>query len=133
MGHGSRQISDFWTSENLSKMSAQQPFESKAKLMFCIIERKMVSKGISLAAKRDIWTALLSRRHMTRTALHALAGFTALCLLLLCPAPRNVRFVAVAGDHADETLRVANGAQEGITALAVDPADSRTLYAAMDR
>src|ERR1017187_10275497 len=61
MGHGSRQISDFWTSENLSKMSAQQPFESKAKLLFCIIERKMVSKGISLAAKRDIWTALLSK------------------------------------------------------------------------
>jgi hypothetical protein len=50
---------------------------------------------------------------------------------LLYPAPRNVRFVAVTGDHADETLRVADGPQEGITALAVDPADSRTLYAAM--
>lgn len=50
---------------------------------------------------------------------------------LLYPAPRNVRFVAVAGDHADETLRVANGPEESITALAVDPADSRTLYAAM--
>src|ERR1022692_1729184 len=74
MGHGSRQISDFWTSENLSKMSAQQPFESKVKLMFCIIERKMVSKGISLQSgdchqfpplelagctRFALWTALL--------------------------------------------------------------------------
>src|ERR1035441_10261274 len=50
---------------------------------------------------------------------------------LLYPAPPNVRFVAVTGDHADETLRVTNGPEERITALAADPADSRPLYAAM--
>src|ERR1017187_6122235 len=58
---GSRDVAKSRTfgRQRLWKMSVQQPFESKAKLMFCIIERKMVSKGISLAAKRDVWTALL--------------------------------------------------------------------------
>lgn len=50
---------------------------------------------------------------------------------LLYPAPEQVLTVAIVGDHGDEVLRTRAGGEERITALAVDPADSKVLYAAM--
>ena len=50
---------------------------------------------------------------------------------LLYPAARDIRTVAVIGDHAEEELRLKSGPEERITALTVDPADSKTIYAAM--
>lgn len=49
---------------------------------------------------------------------------------LVYPSPEDVRAVTAMGDHAEESIETASGADEKITALAVDPADSRTLYAA---
>lgn len=49
---------------------------------------------------------------------------------LVYPDPKDVSKVAVNGDHAEETIETVSGANGQITALAVDPADARTLYAA---
>jgi photosystem II stability/assembly factor-like uncharacterized protein len=49
---------------------------------------------------------------------------------LVYPAPKDVRRVVISGDHAEESIETVSGANDGLTALAVDPADARTLYAA---
>lgn len=52
---------------------------------------------------------------------------------LVYPDPKSVTGVGMANDHAGETL-LTNGPPAGkITALTVDPSDSRTLYAALRR
>jgi len=51
---------------------------------------------------------------------------------LVHPAPSNVKKVVALGDHAAERIVTKDGSSEDIDALAVDPADSRTLYAAMN-
>jgi photosystem II stability/assembly factor-like uncharacterized protein len=51
---------------------------------------------------------------------------------LVYPKPAAVEGVEMSSDHADEKI-LTRGNQAGtIAALAIDPADSRTLYAAMD-
>jgi photosystem II stability/assembly factor-like uncharacterized protein len=50
---------------------------------------------------------------------------------LIYPQPADVWTVAIVGDHGDEAIRTKSGEPKRITALAVDPADSRTLYAGM--
>jgi photosystem II stability/assembly factor-like uncharacterized protein len=49
---------------------------------------------------------------------------------MIYPAPADVRGIALVGDHAEEKVLQISGLQERITALAIDPADSRTLYLA---
>jgi photosystem II stability/assembly factor-like uncharacterized protein len=49
---------------------------------------------------------------------------------LVYPVPSSVRAVASVGDHGEDELQTISGPVERITALAVDPANSRTLYAA---
>jgi len=51
---------------------------------------------------------------------------------LVHPAPANVRKVVSVGDHAEQRILTKDGSTETIGALAVDPADSKTLYAAMN-
>ena len=52
---------------------------------------------------------------------------------LVFPDPSKVKGVTLAGDHGDVTLDADTGpVTEEVTALAVDPADSRTLYAAIE-
>jgi len=49
---------------------------------------------------------------------------------LVYPHPRDVRKVIISGDHAEESLDTVPGASGQILALAVDPTDSKTLFAA---
>jgi photosystem II stability/assembly factor-like uncharacterized protein len=49
---------------------------------------------------------------------------------LIYPDPQTVKAVPKVGDHGEEEIETALGPGERISALAVDPADSRTLYAA---
>jgi photosystem II stability/assembly factor-like uncharacterized protein len=49
---------------------------------------------------------------------------------LIYPDPRNVRRLTTIGDHAEESIETVSGSDEQISALAVDPADTRALYAA---
>jgi photosystem II stability/assembly factor-like uncharacterized protein len=49
---------------------------------------------------------------------------------LVYPDPRNVRRLVSVGDHAEESIETVSGHEDRIAALAVDPADSKTLYAA---
>jgi photosystem II stability/assembly factor-like uncharacterized protein len=51
---------------------------------------------------------------------------------LVYPKPAAVEGVAMSSDHADEKILTRTNQVGTITALAIDPADSRTLYAAMD-
>lgn len=51
---------------------------------------------------------------------------------LVHPDPAAISAVLMPDDHASVTLYVAGRPAPRITALAIDPADSRTLYAAMD-
>ena len=50
---------------------------------------------------------------------------------LVYPDPASVQRVQIAGDHAEEQFIVASGSVETVQALAVDPANSSTLYAVM--
>jgi len=50
---------------------------------------------------------------------------------LVHPAPSNVARVAAIGDHGFERIITKDGSDESVEALAVDPADSKVLYAAM--
>ncbi len=50
---------------------------------------------------------------------------------MIFPEPADVRGIALVGDHADETVLRVSGLDETITALAIDPADSKTLYIAV--
>ncbi len=50
---------------------------------------------------------------------------------LVYPDPASVRSVAMPDDHASEEILTANGPADQVTALAVDPAASNILYAAM--
>lgn len=52
---------------------------------------------------------------------------------LVYPPPSRVLGVNIAGDHGDTNLVMRDSSVETVTALAVDPADSRALYAAIDR
>jgi photosystem II stability/assembly factor-like uncharacterized protein len=52
---------------------------------------------------------------------------------LVYPSPPAVRGVRMDSDHADETIVADPDPLGTITALAIDPADSRTLYAAATR
>ena len=47
------------------------------------------------------------------------------------PIPDRVTGVRIAGDHGEETILTSGPTQGGMTALAVDPADSSVLYAAI--
>ena len=49
---------------------------------------------------------------------------------LVYPDPPSVRKVVSVGDHGEDSIQTVSGATERISALAVDPADGRTLYAA---
>jgi len=49
---------------------------------------------------------------------------------LVYPSPADVTGVEMTGDHAGETIVTANGPAASLSALAIDPADSRVLYAA---
>ena len=51
---------------------------------------------------------------------------------LVFPAPRSVKHVLMIDDHAAERYVTSDGRRRRMTALAVDPADSRTLYAAIE-
>jgi len=48
---------------------------------------------------------------------------------LLHPDPSKVKGVAYVGDHAGERVITTDGSRDSVTALAVDPGDSKTLYA----
>jgi hypothetical protein len=51
---------------------------------------------------------------------------------LIFPDPGKVRGLTIAGDHGEVTLDIEEGPlRERVTALAVDPDDSNTLYAAI--
>src|SRR5207244_2702191 len=53
---------------------------------------------------------------------------------LVFPDPRAVRGVTLAGDHGEPTFDTAAGpVTERVSALAVDPADSNSLYAAIEK
>lgn len=52
---------------------------------------------------------------------------------LLWPRPQAVRAIVMDSDHADESLVAKPNPIGRITALAIDPADSATLYAASER
>ncbi len=52
---------------------------------------------------------------------------------LIVPKPGAVAKVAIEGDHAEEQLLSRDGSQTVIQALAVDPADSRTLFAVISK
>ncbi len=49
---------------------------------------------------------------------------------LVYPDPSSVRKVASVGDHGEDEFETASGSVEYISALAVDPTETRTLYAA---
>ncbi|HTE31926.1 MAG TPA: hypothetical protein VK666_16205 [Chryseolinea sp.] len=48
---------------------------------------------------------------------------------LLYPAPADVTGIVAKGDHADEVMVTKDSTQRNVTALAVDPENSRQLYA----
>jgi len=50
---------------------------------------------------------------------------------LLYPRPEEVARVVILGDHAEESIRLRDGSRPVVDALAVDPGDSRTLFAAI--
>lgn len=50
---------------------------------------------------------------------------------LVYPDPESVTGVRIAGDHGEETILTTGPAPSRMTALTVDPSDSRTLYAAL--
>ena len=50
---------------------------------------------------------------------------------LVHPSPSNVVKIAAISDHAWERIITKDGSDESVEALTVDPADSKTLYAAM--
>jgi photosystem II stability/assembly factor-like uncharacterized protein len=50
---------------------------------------------------------------------------------LVYPDPKQVTGLRIAGDHGDEAILVNGQPGGGVAALAVDPADSRVLYAAI--
>ena len=52
---------------------------------------------------------------------------------LVYPAPNQVTGVEMGSDHADETILANGKPAERVTALAVDPANSRVLYAGFGR
>jgi photosystem II stability/assembly factor-like uncharacterized protein len=52
---------------------------------------------------------------------------------LIHPDPKTVTGLNIAGDHGETHLLTPTGSDERVTALAIDPADSRTLYAAMEK
>jgi hypothetical protein len=52
---------------------------------------------------------------------------------LLYPQPSDVKKVLIAGDHADEQLVLKDGSHRSVEALAVDPADSKCLFAAISK
>jgi len=52
---------------------------------------------------------------------------------LVYPAPEKIKSVAMGSDHADEELVSEDDPMGVITALAVDPQDSKVLYAAGDK
>ena len=49
---------------------------------------------------------------------------------LIFPDPATVKGVNIAGDHGEERIVTATASDESVGALAVDPADSKTLYIA---
>ena len=49
---------------------------------------------------------------------------------LVHPDPANVKGVVISDDHAGESIATKDGSSERVLALAVDPADSKTLYIA---
>ncbi len=50
---------------------------------------------------------------------------------LIYPAPSAVRGITIEGDHAEESISQVSGINETITALAIDPTDSKVLYIAV--
>jgi photosystem II stability/assembly factor-like uncharacterized protein len=46
--------------------------------------------------------------------------------------PRDVQRITMGDDHAAGRLRTANGREDNVTALAIDPEDSRILYLTLD-
>jgi photosystem II stability/assembly factor-like uncharacterized protein len=50
---------------------------------------------------------------------------------LVHPDPANIRKIAAIGDHGFEVIFTKDGSEDSIEALAVDPSDSKTLYAVM--
>lgn len=50
---------------------------------------------------------------------------------LIYPDPKDVRGVPSIGDHGEDSIETISGEAARITALAVDPANARVLYAAM--
>jgi len=50
---------------------------------------------------------------------------------LVHPAPENVKRVAKIADHAFEKIVTRDGSDDSVEALAIDPADSKILYAVM--
>ena len=48
---------------------------------------------------------------------------------LILPKPEDVSKVVIGGDHAEEQVLTRDGAQVSVQALAVDPADSKSLFA----
>ena len=50
---------------------------------------------------------------------------------LVHPAPSNVGRIAAIGDHGFEVIFTKDGSMDTVEALAVDPADSKSLYAVM--
>jgi photosystem II stability/assembly factor-like uncharacterized protein len=52
---------------------------------------------------------------------------------LIYPRPHDVAKVVISGDHADEEILLQDGSRPAIQALAVDPADSRVLFAVISK
>lgn len=52
---------------------------------------------------------------------------------LILPRPQDAAKVAIAGDHGDERLLTKDGSQVVVHALAVDPADSKSLFAVISK
>ncbi len=50
---------------------------------------------------------------------------------LVHPSPSNIKKIAAIGDHGSEVIFTRDGSQVTVEALAVDPADSKILYAIM--
>ena len=50
---------------------------------------------------------------------------------LVHPAPSNVERIAAIGDHGFERIITKDGSDDSVASLAVDPADSKKLYAVM--
>jgi photosystem II stability/assembly factor-like uncharacterized protein len=52
---------------------------------------------------------------------------------LVYPKPDEVARVVISGDHAEEQIQSRDGSRAMVQALAVDPADSNTLFAAITK